>query len=155
MQAWRLGLVISSVVQWWTLPRLFRAPTPSLGGRNPACQQHGDQQGRKARQQKHQQQKGQAACEDAGEQEHGSKKLVVASLSLSSQVALFRQRYAALVAHHDVVQGSYPDQVQGLPQLVGEGEIRLAGFRITGRVVADQHGCCGVVLQGSLDDFRG
>ncbi|MNN97806.1 hypothetical protein D3C81_2170430 [compost metagenome] len=41
----------------------------------------------------------------------------------SSQVALFRQRYAALVAHHDVVQGSYPDQVQGLPQLVGQGEI--------------------------------
>lgn len=59
------------------------------------------------------------------------------------------------MAHHDVVQGSYPDQVQGLPQLVGEGEIRLAGFRITGRGAVDQHGCCGVVLQGSLDDFPG
>lgn len=48
-------------------------------------------------------------------------------------------------------QGAHPDQVQGLPQFVCQGEICLAGFRITGRVVVDQHGCRGVVLQGSLD----
>lgn len=71
----------------------------------------------------------------------------------SSQVALFRQRYAALVAHHDMVQGSYPDQVQGLPQFVGQGEIRLAGFGIPGGMVVHQDYGCGVLLQGCLDDL--
>lgn len=43
-------------------------------------------------------------------------------IPISLQVALFRQRQAALVAHHNMVQGSYPDQVQGLPQFVSQGE---------------------------------
>ncbi|MCY1559038.1 hypothetical protein D9M68_960310 [compost metagenome] len=29
----------------------------------------------------------------------------------------------------------------------------MAGFRIAGRVVVNQHGCRGVVLQRGLDDF--
>ncbi|MNG23997.1 hypothetical protein D3C84_1086700 [compost metagenome] len=36
---------------------------------------------------------------------------------------------------------------------MGEGEVRSAGLWIAGRVVVNQHGCRGVVLQGSLDDF--